>query len=335
MESYVWRLVKGLSDRGFRVSVICEQVLGEVAADIGVLEVDAGQEKPRWKSMATFRERVDVKVKNLFKGEKLIIHSHERAISHNVTTFHGSLIKAGGSLNWRRFSPRVRGWKNMECHELLSPNVQFILPVSNKLKTELLDEYPSLSRKHLHLAWPGIDKTQTREHITKAKSLTNRFIFVGKEWKRKGLLRAIEIVKCFRESDPLASLDVYGVTASEVHNALSRLSWVTFRGWSPDIPWSHYDVLIHPAKNEPFGMVVAEARAFGVGVLMSNQVGAIDLELDRVSYLALDAPMSQWIAELQRLSNMSDRVSEVKWTWDDLVDQHCNSIYPNIRPIYL
>ena len=332
METYVWRLANGLAERGHSVSVICECVMGEVPPNIECWKVDMAQERRRWKSMRVFQERVDALLKDRFKNRKVIIHSHERSISHHVTTFHGPPIQQSDNLGWLSLlSPRIRGWKQMESHELLSTQVQCVIPVSSKVQEALLTDYPQLRAKRLQLGWPGVNITadhQLRDSFDIDKA---QFVFVGKEWKRKGLLRAIDIVEKYRKTYPQAGLDVYGVDLSSLPKAMNRLTWVRFKGWATRIPWTQYDVLVHPARKEPFGMVVAEARAHGVAVLMSDRVGAADLSLDCVGIVAIDASLRDWVKELNSLMALCNRSSEVKWTWDELVDLHCQTIYPNIN----
>ena len=332
MESYVWRLTHGLSERGLLVSVVCEQVLGEVSGDIDVIQVEKSPEKPRWRSMLLFRARVDSLLKECFRGQKIIVHSHERSLSHHVTTFHGPPINANGSLSWiQKLSPRIRGWMQMERDELLPSSVQSIIPVSSKVQDALVDEYPDLKSKHLQLGWPGVDPVSDLKVRGDSGQESLRFVFVGKEWKRKGLCRTIDIVGSFRVFNPNASLDVFGVGPSSIPKKLSKKKGVRFKGWTSEIPWTNYDVLIHPAENEPFGMVVAEARAHGVAVLMSDRVGAADLALYGVRIVPFDAPLSEWESALQELLASPDRSSEVKWTWSDLVDLHCQTIYPQLE----
>src|SRR6056300_19480 len=88
METYVWRLVHGLSEQGFSVSVIWEQVFNEVDSNIEVVRVETAMKKPRWKSMLTFRSRVEMLVREKYQGQAVIIHSHERSLLHHITTFH-------------------------------------------------------------------------------------------------------------------------------------------------------------------------------------------------------------------------------------------------------
>ena len=143
---------------------------------------------------------------------------------------------------------------------------------------------------------------------------------------------SIGVFEAFRLSNPNASLDVFGVDHLDVPKKVSKTAGVRFKGWSSEIPWGNYDVLIHPAENEPFGMVIAEARSHGVAVLMSDRVGAADLLFNNVRVVTFDAPLSEWESALQELMASPDRSSEVKWTWNDLVDLHCQTIYPQLEP---
>ena len=332
METYVWRLAHGLSDRGLSVSIVCEQVMGEVSPGIEIIQVEKSAEKSRWKSMLMFRVRVDSMLKDHFQGQKIIIHSHERSLSHHVTTFHGPPINSGGKLSWiQKLSPRIRGWMQMERHELLSPSVQCIVPVSSSVRDALTDEYSDLKCKHFQLGWPGVESVTDDRAKDDFDRPSARFLFVGKEWKRKGLRRAIDLVEAFRVSNPNVSLDIFGVDPSDVPKKLRKKTGIKFKGWTSEIAWANYDVLLHPAENEPFGMVIAEARSHGVAVLMSDRVGAADLAFNNVRVVPFDAHLSEWESALQELLVSPDRLSEVKWTWNDLVYLHCQTIYPQLE----
>ena len=72
-------------------------------------------------------------------------------------------------------------------------------------------------------------------------------------------------------------------------------------GWRQMIPWEEYEVLIHPAKKEPFGMVVAEARSHGVKVLTSSEVGSVDLGFNDLIAVKPNAPLHDWVEALEEL----------------------------------
>ena len=187
METYVWQLAHGLSEKGLLVSVVCEQVVGEASPDIDIIHVEKSPEKPRWKSMLIFRMRVDSFLKDHFQGQKIIIHSHERSLSHHVTTFHGPPINSGGSLNWiQKLNPRIRGWMQMERDELLSPSVQCVVPVSSKVKDALTNEYPELKCKHCQLGWPGVESVADDWAQDNSGRPSARLLFVGAHGRAGG-----------------------------------------------------------------------------------------------------------------------------------------------------
>jgi UDP-glucose:(heptosyl)LPS alpha-1,3-glucosyltransferase len=56
------------------------------------------------------------------------------------------------------------------------------------------------------------------------------------------------------------------------------------------------DVLLHPAKAEPYGMVIAEAMAASVPVVVSDACGAAaQIVEDSGSVLQLESPLSVWV----------------------------------------
>ena len=333
MESYVWHLVHGLLERGLQVVVVCEQVCEPPAGGLRVIKVERSPAKPRWRSMMAFRERVDQRIRQVFSGQSVLIHSHERSLCHHVTTFHGPPIDVPRKFRWfQAISRRLAAWRRMERDELLRDNVQLILPVSNRISVELRQRYPKINSKTLELAWPGVARVMTLPERQRSNRITDtKFLFVGKEWKRKGLDIAVRVVAEFRKQRPNATLTIYGMNRTDVPGNINLYPWIIFRGWSRNIPWSDYDVLLHPARNEPFGMVVSEARSNGIPVIMSSAVGAADLMVSDARVVELQAGTLEWCEQIVLLVSQSDGQPEVKWSWDDLVDKHVEILYPMVR----
>ena len=337
MESYVWHLVHGLAEHGIEVAIVCEQVYESPDDRIRVVEVEASLERPRWQAMMKFRLRVDQKIREVFFGQSVLIHSHERSLCHQVTTFHGPPIEPSKGLGWlSRFSKRFVAWEQMERDELLGKSVQMVLPVSSLIKTQLINRYPEIVDGAIDLAWPGVHPAGVDSSVSEPMSLSHaRLLFVGKEWKRKGLHTAIRIAKEFRKSYPRTTLTVFGVEKSSLPHSIRGLKWVSFRGWTSSIPWSDFDLLLHPARKEPFGMVVAEARSHGLPVLMSSQVGAGDLNFSNVKIVDLNAPPSKWCRAAEALFETNTGDPELKWSWSDLVLKHIKHIYPQLEAVNL
>ena len=336
MESYVWHLVHGLARQGLLVVVVCEEVVQLPEYDIPIVTVDLSKERSRWKSMLSFRRRVDEKIKTLFGGRKVLIHSHERSLSHHVTTFHGPPIDTPGVPKCLSFfQRRLFAWVAMENDELLGPDVQTVLVVSNKVKQELIMRYPRVLVKNIDVAWPGVIPNTDSGIILRPirkKTAGIKFLFVGREWRRKGLDIAVSIVSEFRKHNLGASLTIFGVDTEELPKRLSKNSWVVVMGWKSAINWSDFDILLHPARKEPFGMVVSEARNHGLPALISTVVGAGDLNFREVEAVPLEAPLSCWCNAVSRLLERREGVAETLWSWDDLVKHHISKIYASVSP---
>ena len=337
MESYVWYLVHGLAEEGIQVAVVCEQVCEFPDNRIQIVKVEVSPERPRWRSMLKFRLSVDQKIREVFSGQFVLVHSHERSLCHQVTTFHGPPIEQPKVLGWfSRFNKRFCSWRQMERDELLGRSVQMVLPVSSKVRDELLCRYPEVNGRRIDLAYPGVQYPKTVARGSQQFCLEDlKFVFVGKEWKRKGLDIAVRIVEEFRRSHGNATLTVFGCERRELPRSLRTLRWMIVRGWSKDVPWTDFDMLLHPARKEPFGMVVAEARAHGLPVLMSSNVGAADLRFSNIWINDLDAPVTDWVEAVESLALAVDTTPEIKWAWVDLVAKHTQFIYPQLEAIKL
>lgn len=331
MEGYVWELTHALTDLGLEVEVICEQIYGSPSTKIQINTVKTGTSSPRWKAMLRFRAEVNKLISEKHFDQTSIIHSHERSLNHNVTTFHGAPLDVKN--NWWRFShlsARIAAWKQMEKDEILGPQVQVVLPVSNRIKDQLVSLYPKIHNKHVVTAYPGVHPLQLREPSGDDDQYSgSRFVFIGKEWKRKGLRFAIDVIEEYSSQFKFCTMDIYGPRVSDLPRSLRQHPKLVCKGWSKDIPWSNYDALIHPATSEPFGMVVPEARSNGVPVLTTDLVGSIELNYQGVIALDTSDNIKTWAINLANLVNEKEnKNAEIKWTWRQLALKHLHEIYP-------
>ena len=331
MESYVWHLTHGLAEKKVAIYVICEEVFGRPDSSIKVVLVPKYCGRRRWRAMLHFRQSVEQFLATEFKGNNALIHSHERSLSHHITTFHGPPLRLNGPKTWipRWFSSRIKAWKQMERDEVLGPNVKLVLAVSRMVEAELLTSYPELAKSNVKLAWPGCDprslcKAPISSNIGTSKK---RFLFIGQEWKRKGLELAVMITECYRLQYQAATLSIYGPQIEEIPKWIRKKNWVNCRGWSSTIAWENFDLLIHPARTEPFGMVVSEARANGLPVLISDQVGALDLGFRNVRVHKLNDSAKSWALSIEFLLTSCVFEPEIKWRWSDLVSFHYDIVY--------
>lgn len=326
MERYVWRLTHELVYLGVKVEVLCETVEETPSTQIVVHMVEPSPQRRRWKAMRDFRQACAVFWAEYANSGDVIVHSHERCLFHNVTTFHGPPIGQFSRVGpwWKRWQPRLKAWAQFEKEELLGRQVSAIVPVSSVIAASLVETYGASQKKMKEPGWPGVDKPKSIRPNEKGFKL----LFVGREWKRKGLDVAIEAFSIVRETFPSATLDVFGVDAGDLPRSSRKKTGIEFHGWKRSIPYEHFDILIHPAKDEPFGMVVPEARASGLAVITSNRVGSSDLPLSGISILDVSAEAGIW-ARLICDTFVAERPSaEVCWSWQDLAQWHVVNLYP-------
>jgi UDP-glucose:(heptosyl)LPS alpha-1,3-glucosyltransferase len=149
--------------------------------------------------------------------------------------------------------------------------------------------------------------------------------FVGREWQRKGLERAAAIVAGLRRHRPQLELWVVGPDPAEVAQLFA--GWdggYRLLGWADDFSvYAQLDLLLHPARAEPYGMVIAEAMAAAVPVVVSERCGiAPDIGTGAGEVLALDAPDAEWIVACERQLSRMDAPPRFIRSWQQVAQEY-------------
>ena len=316
MERYVWEVTHELVKLGHQVQVICETCVAEKPQGITVHELGTMIYRPRWLYYWRFGRRVE-KWLRTYTQPGWLIHSHERVGVHHVTTFHATpFATVCDKPWWKRFSFRVSMQLSMEHRELRM--AQHIVPNSEIIARQLAHYYPEYAHKLTRPVVPGVLPGIVREphQAPKAGGIIG---FVGREWQRKGLSLAIEIVAQLRIDRPQLELWVIGPDEREVQHLFANWQGgYRLLGWcNGSLHFHEIDVLLHPAKAEPYGMVITEAMAARVPVVVSDACGAapqVDVESGEV--VALDAPVQQWVTSVSRQLDRTEAPPEFVRGWD-------------------
>ncbi|EGG94340.1 lipopolysaccharide core biosynthesis protein [gamma proteobacterium IMCC1989] len=177
-------------------------------------------------------------------------------------------------------------------------------------------------------AYPGV----TAEFSNIQRQSDGRTVvgFLGHEWKRKGLDIACLIVTSLRELLPEVHFLVAGCNPEEIQPLFERwpVDSYTLAGWvgEPEQFLGKIDLLIHPARSEPFGMVVAEANAVGIPTIVSEHCGVAALIGEgQGSVCALDVQqpeVSHWVAACYQWLVQEKAVTPLSLSWHGLAEQH-------------
>jgi len=326
MERYVWETTRELTKLGHQIQVLCEHCIAEKPQGITVHELGTMIYRPRWFYYWRFGRRVE-KWLRAHPQPGWLIHSHERVGVHHVTTFHGPpFASVRDKPWWKKTSLRVVMQLYMELRELRV--AQLIVPNSGIISRQLATYYPKYANKITRSVVPGVLPGIVR---TPRSVLADGGVigFVGREWQRKGLPLAVEIVSQLRRERPNLELWVIGPDERDVRHLFEN--WQGgFRllGWRSDA--SHFgevDVLLHPAKAEPYGMVISEAMAARVPVVVSDACGAAaQVEAGSGAVVPLDAPLQQWLTAVTSQLDRNEAPPQFVRGWD-AVAQECMVIY--------
>ena len=332
MERYVWETTRELVKLGHQVQVICEYCVAEKPQGIAVHELGEMTYRPRWFYYWRFGRRVEKWLRD-HPQPGWLIHSHERVSVHHITTFHSPpFASVRDQPWWKKSSLRVAMHLYMELRELRV--AQRIVPNSEIISRQLAHYYPEYAHKLTQPVVPGVVPGIVREKRSVPK--TGGIIgFIGSEWQRKGLPLAVEIVAQLRRQRPQLELWVIGPDESEVrHLFANRQGGYQLLGWRSDATHFHdIDVLLHPAKAEPYGMVISESMSARIPVVVSDACGAApQVNAEAGEVVALNAPLQQWVQAVAKQLDRVDMPPEFVRGWDVVAAEY-EAIYPEV--IYL
>lgn len=322
MERYVWELTHELQCLGHQVTVLCERCHADMPAGIKVVELGETAKRPRWLSQVRFSWKVTRWVRENPRANR-VIHSHERLGVHDVTTFHGPPFATIFEKGWWRFIS-IRVWARLYLERRELANAQVIVPNSSFISRQLAHYYPEMDEKLSAPIAPGILPIRQRE--PRSVPVDGGIIcFVGWEWQRKGLPQAIEIAALLRNTRPNLELWVVGPKPSELEPLFA--AWhggYRLLGWRDDNDYfGEVDVLLHPARAEPYGMVISEAMAARVPVVISDVCGAVEhVTQDAGSILPLSASVEAWASAVEQQLNRTEPVPQFDRSWARVAQEY-------------
>lgn len=330
MERYVWEITREMAALGHQVVVVCERCHAPKPDNITVHELGEIAPRPRWLSLLRFGRRVARWLENN-PHPGFVIHSNERLAGHHVTTFHGPpFATVRDKPLWKRLSLRVAMQFYLERRELRA--AQFIVPNSIVIKDQLAHYYPEYAHKLTAPIVPGVAEVAPRAWQPAPKN-GGIIGFVGKEWQRKGLPLAVEIVSRLRKERPKLELWVAGPQPQEVLHLFS--GWqggYRLLGWRSDAEYfSQFDVLVHPASAEPYGMAITEAMAQQVAVVVSDRCGAVaQIGETAGKALPLDAPLEQWKAAIAQQLDRAEAPPRYRRSWREVAQEY-ETLYSKVE----
>jgi UDP-glucose:(heptosyl)LPS alpha-1,3-glucosyltransferase len=199
-----------------------------------------------------------------------------------------------------------------------------IIPVSSVIATAIQKYYPQAQSNIQTPITPGV--IQNPKRLNKSVPHDGGTLgFIGKEWARKGFEQFIKIALQLHSTRPNLKLLVLGPEKNQVmHLCANYPGQISFLGWQASANYyQELDLLIHPASSEAYGMVITEAMASHVPVLVSSACGAAsDVSNQHGSVLDLKDSVDSWV---NQANDWLDRASDVpgyEHPWSQVADEY-------------
>lgn len=271
-------------------------------------------------SFAWFANRI------ITHGNFDLVHTHEWIPKGDVFSVH-SVPHAGWVRDVRKKLFSLFDWARIavERRAIRDGKSSCFLPVSTIAMEAFRREYATLPGQWQVLA-PGVDveRFSTPDRAACRADIRGRYgigasdtllLFVGMNFDVKGLDTIIVAIAKARTIRPEAGIRllVVGRGDEQKYRALAQAlgvsQAVTFAGTQVDGLERYYraaDMFIMLSKFDTFGMVVLEAMAAGLPVIVSSNVGAKDLVEEGINGYILSAPKDADTAAVQ-IVRLSDK----------------------------
>ena len=313
MEGIVWQLTRALVEAGENVEVLCEVDESRGQPSVPVTVLGESSQRQRWRKHVDFSKRVDQWAANQ-NSRALLFHSHEMVARADVCTFHSTPHGTGDEHAWwKRLDPGWHANQWLECRVLQA--ARRVVPLSPLLKEQLALRHSFLNERLLPAIPPGVKPV-------KASRLVNKPVigFMGWEWKRKGLGRVVEICRAL----PQTRLIIAGPLHDDLGNLLDGLDRVEVLGFVDRQEFfQRIRLLVHPARLEAFGMVISEAMARSIPVLVSDVTGASsEVCPAHGRVLPLAAPLEDWTAATAELLEKDRPPEPYRRGWSEVAEAY-------------
>ena len=220
-----------------------------------------------------------------------VVHSHENTWHGQVQTVHVVPVKYSlfhGISGWRKglrwlkviTSPRLLAYLALEYFRYRTSNHRVVMVTSNSLKSVMAIAYPQAATV---VVPPGVARIPGRasadvQRVARLElglPLAGRCVlFVGNDYRKKGLPALVAAMRDLPTDCYLAvvgnSAQISGFRAAYSHSGtVDRIHFLGSLN-DVDVAYRAADCLAHPTLEDTFAMVVLEAMAHGLPVVVSS-----------------------------------------------------------------
>ena len=179
-------------------------------------------------------------------------------------------------------NPRHRAILALE-RAIMDPQNTRIIITNSQLSKTLIGKYYDYPQDRIHVIYNGVDHTQFTPDPNYGEGPEITLLFVGQDFKRKGLEPVIRAFATVRKTGHPCRLRVIGSDEPAPYRDLAQqlgvADHIDFQGPTLDIQKAYQtsDLFVFPSLYDPFANVVLEALACGLPALTTTTNGSSEI----------------------------------------------------------
>ncbi len=296
LEKYTWQIAQAFQKKGAEVTILTTGPEPETISGINIVRFPIDRPFSAWnvrdfdKACSDYLQSHPAPL--IFGLDRNRYQTHLRAGNGSHASYLNMRAQEEGLLKALSFrcNPLHRLLLKIEKESFEHPELQVLFTNSHMVREEILDQY-NVEPNKVKVVHNGVEWSElqydfdawelVRAPLAKALRLDlncHQFLFIGHNYKRKGLDKLLHALALLKEKD--VQLSVVGKDKDiafyeKLTSQLNLTSQVRFFGAQKEIR-SFYqiaDTLVIPSLYDPFANVTVEALALGVFVVSSRRNG--------------------------------------------------------------
>ncbi len=283
-ERYAANLCRELCDLGHTVHLVAEVFDETIHPEIHFTPVKVNRTSSATRTLS-FHSNAQKAISSIKPDKTIALSRTFPADIFRVSDpLHASWMKTryGSGLRHKieSLNPRHRAILSLE-NSILSLNNTTSIVTNSNLSKELILEQHTYPSENIHVVYNGIDLN--RFTPPKTHSHSTKLLFVGQDFRRKGLHHLINAIGQLKNSPHKITLDIIGrdkpTAFQKQASQLGIAEQIHFKGTTPQIEklYQSADLLVFPSLSDPFANVVAEAMACSLPVITTTTNGSFEI----------------------------------------------------------
>jgi len=262
-------------------------------------------------------------------------HLENLSIPYGIYTDYTIAMAKKEYPDWLPFSLKGSEWWYRQEKKIFR-QAKHIFTFSNPVKQSIIEDY-SIAPEKIFPVRAGGSFIDIKISAETGRKEVNNFLFVGKDYKRKGVEYLLEAFLTLLKSYNDVQLTVIGCTIPDKYNNVSNIPFIKDRLELIKY-FKESDVFIMPSLAEPFGYTYLEAMGCGKPCIGTAVGGVTDIIIDGKTGFVVPPRNSDALAEKMRwfIENPQKAVEFGKasyehfnksFKWEDIVDDILSIIH--------